>query len=340
MNRKRSVAYGLRVAVPALLLPMLLICTASQGGEKKLQQDRQGAKTMVTYPVGRFAIDVPYEMNLDHQGQRFRYALVEEFLWPADVPRQQARDAQWEKQLRKIAKLEPPKGKDRVVVESREFPGIGAWCRGILYRGNRLSQTDGRWLLLVDAGAVGIVLELEGLIQYEKDMLQDLLEIARSYHVRRFGDIKLTAGNWFYTRHGALNLPYLEQESATVRFAGHPLELKIEVETTEVHQTEKREHGLIARTFAAIASGYAVGVDVDRIRSRDRTIAGLEGEEEIDRMKAQDERELSFAWRYAGRKDSGNYPQILITMESEDCKLDEKLKLWDAVLNSMKPLYK
>lgn len=240
MSRKRSVAYGMRLAVPALLLSMLM-GTACQGGENKFQQkNRQGAKTMITYPVGRFAIGIPHEMKLDHQGQRFRYAGVEEFLWPADVPREQAREAQWEKQLRKIAKLEPPKGKDRVVVETQDFAGTGAWCRGVLYRANRLSQKDGRWLLLMDAGPVGVFLELDGLIQYEKDMLQDLLEIARSYQTRKSGVIKLPVGEWFYTRHGAVNLPYLEQESTCVRFAGHPLGLKLEMETTEVHQIEKK----------------------------------------------------------------------------------------------------
>ena len=45
-------------------------------------------------------------------------------------------------------------------------------------------------------------------------------------------------------------------------------------------------------------------------------------------------------WRYAGKKDSGEYPEIVLEMESPDGNLKEKLKIWDAILESMKPLYK
>lgn len=48
---------------------------------------------------------------------------------------------------------------------------------------------------------------------------------------------------------------------------------------------------------------------------------------------------LSVAWRFAGRKDSGEQPKILVTMESADGRLEEKLQIWDAVLNSLQPMY-
>ena len=37
-------------------------------------------------------------------------------------------------------------------------------------------------------------------------------------------------------------------------------------------------------------------------------------------------------------KDSGNYPEIRIRMDSPNGQLDEKLKLWDSILSSFKPV--
>lgn len=128
----------------------------------------------------------------------------------------------------------------------------------------------------------------------------------------------------------------MEQEEAYARFEGHPLGLVFRIETKDTHQVE--EHGLIERTAALISSGYAAGVAIDRIRSRKRALSGISGEEEVDRMKSDGDVKLSFAWVYNGKKDSGDFPEIEITMESPDGQLEEKLKVWDAILDSFKPV--
>ncbi len=43
---------------------------------------------------------------------------------------------------------------------------------------------------------------------------------------------------------------------------------------------------------------------------------------------------------YAGKKDSRVYPELLIEIEAKDGQLEEKRKLWDALLNSFKPVAK
>ncbi|WP_318258369.1 T6SS immunity protein Tli4 family protein [Geobacter anodireducens] len=292
---------------------------------------------MTTYPIGRFAIDVPAEMKLVHQWQRLRYAEIEEFAWPGSVPRAQARDEAWKRRLAEIGKLTPPKGKERVIIETREFPGVGTWARGVFYYGDNWADDEGYWLIFADSGTSGIWLTYHGLTDAKQEMLTWLLEIARSYQSRRFGDLKLPPGNWFYTERGAINLPYLEQETAAARFEGHPLGLEIDIETTETHKVE--EAGLIKKTMAAMATGFATGLNIDKIRSRKKTVAGLDGEEEVLRMNDGNKTVLNFAWEYRGRKDSGEYPEIRITMDSADGKLEQKLQVWDAVLNSLKPMY-
>jgi len=336
MSRKTSLADGLRLAVPTLLLTML-ICTACQGGEGKLQQNnRKGAKTMITYPVGRFAIDIPSDMKLDHQGQKIRYAQVEEVVWPSEVPREQAREAEWQRRLVEIKKRRKPEGMNDVVKEIRLFSEANKWSKGILYYGDYRDDQTFYWDLLVDAGHGGVWFKIYGL---SCDlMVKNLLNLDNAYDWRTATSAKLPTGDRFHTRYGGVNLPYLEQESATARFIGHSPDLKIKVKTNEIHQAEPDGHNLLGRVAAVIASGYNVGVDIDRIRSRKRRVAGLDGEEEIDRMKDQYETILSFAWRYPGNPDSGERPEVLVTMETEDGQVDEKAKIWDAVLGSMRPL--
>ncbi|KIE43484.1 T6SS immunity protein Tli4 family protein [Geobacter anodireducens] len=339
-----TISATLRRALLFLLITpivTLLACTSSEGTQKKGTHTAtdKGVPRMTTYPIGRFAIDVPAEMKLVHQWQRLRYAEIEEFAWPGSVPRAQARDEAWKRRLAEIGKLTPPKGKERVIIETREFPGLGDWARGVFYYGANWADDEGYWLIFADSGTSGVWLTYHGLTDAKQEMLTWLLEIARSYQSRRFGDLKLPPGNWFYTERGAINLPYLEQETAAARFEGHPLGLEIDIETTEIHKDEAENHGLIGRTTAVIVTGYAAGIDIKRIRSRTRVVTGLKGDEEVDRMDDGTRSVLSFAWRFAGRKDSGEHPKILITMECADGHLEEKLQIWDAVLNSLKPMY-
>ncbi|BET59543.1 T6SS immunity protein Tli4 family protein [Geobacter sp. 60473] len=339
-----TISATLRRALLFLLITpivTLLACTSSEGTQKKSTPPStgKGVPRMTTYPIGRFAIDVPAEMKLVHQWQRLRYAEIEEFAWSGSVPRERARDEAWKKRLTEIGKLTPPKGKERVIIETRDFPGVGAWARGILFYGNRMSPKDGNWLILMDVGQTAAWLELKGLVQYEQDMLHDLTEIAKSYQARRFGDLKLPPGNWFYTEHGVINLPYLEQETAAARFEGHPLEVKLAIKTVETHKIEPEGHGLLGRLGALLATRFAGNVEIKKIRTGKRMVAAMPGEETILRADEEGRKELSFMWRYAGEKDSGEHPKILIEMESADGRIEEKLQIWDAVLNSLKPMY-
>ena len=329
-----------KAALFLLVTPLLalLACTSSEGTQKKSAQPAttKGAPRMITYPIGRFAIDVPAEMKLAHQGQRLRYAEIEEFVWPGNVPRAQARDEAWKKRLAEIAKLTPPKGKDRVIIETRDFPGLGAWARGVFYYGDYMIAREIHFDVLLDAGMSGVWLKIHGISK--EAMEKNISNIARSYQARRFGDLKLPPGNWFYTEHGAFNLPYLEQETAAARFEGHPLGLKLDIKTTEIHKSEPESHGLLGRLAALLATKFAGNVEIEKIRTGKRTVAALPGEETILRANEKGRKELSFMWRYAGEKDSGEHPKILIEMESPDGRLEEKLQIWDAVLDSLKPM--
>ncbi|MGB3941885.1 MAG: T6SS immunity protein Tli4 family protein [Candidatus Manganitrophaceae bacterium] len=147
-------------------------------------------------------------------------------------------------------------------------------------------------------------------------------------------------GNWFYLQHGAINLPYLEQENAYVRFEGHPLGLTLEIKMNSTHETRPVPN-LLERIEVAIRERFAPGLDVSRVRSQKRTVAGIPGEEVILRMTERGKASFLFGWDYLGRKDSGEYPRIVIKMDAFDDKhLQEQTLLWDRMLDSMKPMYR
>lgn len=327
-----------------LVLPLLitlLLCTGCEGGQKSVQKTRaQGAKNMITYPIGRFAVDIPAEMTLDHQGQTIRYTDIEEVAWPAGVPHEKAREAEWNRRLSRIRNLTPPRGKNQVILETRDIPALGKRAKVVLYYSSDVSSRTGDWELLVDTGTSGVWFRYNGVLTAKEEMLAWVIGVANAYQSRRFGDLIPTPWNWFYTQTGAVNLPFLEDESAYARFLEHSSGLKLTFDTIEIHQIEDKGHNLLGRLAAVIATGYNAGVGVEKIRAGKRAVAGLGGEEIVTRLDDKGDKELSFMWRYAGEPNSGERPEILIRMEAEDSKLQEKLKIWDAVLDSMKPLYK
>ncbi|MBT1072761.1 T6SS immunity protein Tli4 family protein [Pelotalea chapellei] len=294
---------------------------------------------MKTYYMGRFAIDVPAEFKLAVQSQKFRYIEITEFDWPQNTPRETARKQIWGTKIEEISKLKSPRGINKVLIKSKDINNVGKWCKGVLYYGNNISNKKGQWDVLIDFGAVGLWLKLSGLVEYEQEMLTDILEMAASYDFLGSDNHKtLTTSKGFYSQKGVFTLPYLEQEKTYARFEGHPLGLKLEIQMSETHKVE--EAGVMDRLAASMAANFAPGVDVDKIRTGKRTLTGLVGQEIVTRMSDKNSTELFFAWDYQGKENSGEHPEIKIGLECPDGNLEEKLKIWDKTLDSFRPAYK
>lgn len=326
-----------------LILYLVLVgCSSSEGKDgAKAHEKNGGAQNMTAkYNMGRFSLSVPKTMILDAHSPTVRGIQLHEFLWPVQEKRQ-TRELEWKKHLSELAEMRKPEGVKSVVIEEMDLSSSGRWMRGVFYYGNYAQSDEGFWDVLVDAGDVGVWLKYDGLLDAKGLLLNLVLEAAT--HYQSFLNHNLagnSSGDYFCTRYGRILLRYKDQESTYARFKGDPLDLRLEVEMNETQVDEPKEEGLFARTAAAIATGYASGVDIKKIRSRNRMAAGIKGEEQVVKMKDKNGAKLDFTWRYAGKKDSGEYPEIVISMESPDGQLDEKLKVWDAILDSMKPLYR
>jgi hypothetical protein len=182
------------------------------------------------------------------------------------------------------------------------------------------------------------LVKLDGLAEYENDMLMDIREIVNAY--RYYGsDIHMVSlePRGFHLHAGVVNLPYLEQENTYARFEG-PMGTVIRVEMAETHKVD--EAGVMDRLAASLAMNFAPGVEVNKIRSGKRIVAGLEGQEIVTRLGDLNGKELFFAWDYQGKENSGDHPEIKIGIECQDINIDQKLKDWDKILLSFRSISK
>ena len=315
----------------------LLSLTAACNAADKPRIPMNNNDDPITHHIGRFMIEVPQSMKVAHRSASLRFRELQEIRVTGSENRTAAYEEIWKQRLGEIQKIKPPAGKEQVVIDTRVLDQDNSWTRAVAYYGNTDIPKMAYWDVLNLNGNHGLWVRWKGKEGKLDPMLNVSLDIARAYHPI-YPATLLPKENVFYLEHGFIALPYVSQEEAYARFEGHPLELKLRVETTEIHKDEAPDTGLIARTAAAIASGFASGVEIKKIRSEKRKLAGLDGEEEVVSATAQGKTQLDFGWRFAGRKESGEYPKIRIRMETPDGQLDEKLKLWDALLNSFKPV--
>jgi hypothetical protein len=166
-------------------------------------------------------------------------------------------------------------------------------------------------------------------------ILEDIVAVSGAYRGPD-EDKGIGSESRFYLDHGSINLPYLEQERVYARFEGHPLGLKFSIEMEPTHKVKKV--GLLERLSALFLSGFASGVDIDKLRTGKRVVAGLRAEEVLLRATDETGPQLSFTWHYLGQEDSGDHPEIILDMESKDGQAQEKMAVWDRILNSMKPV--
>jgi len=291
---------------------------------------------MITHHIGRFIIQVPQSMAVARRSATFRSTEITEQPWQEGMDNKKARQVVWDNHLAEIKQRKAPGGKDSPILQMEPLTA-GQWAQGVLYYKDDRIDDEGIWEVLIDTGSSGAWFKFHGLLSAKQEMLDWMLGVARAYHSLA-PSVPLSKETAFYLEHGYIALPYLEQEGAYARFEGHPLGLKLRIQTNEIHEDEPHDEGLLGRLAATLATGFAAGVDIEKIRTGKREVGGLKGEETVLRAKTKDKTDLSFLWRYAGKKDSGDHPEIVIEIEAKDGQLEEKLKLWDAVLNSMKPV--
>ncbi|MBT1072762.1 T6SS immunity protein Tli4 family protein [Pelotalea chapellei] len=280
--------------------------------------------------MGRFAIDVPAEFKLAVQSQRFRLTEIVEY------PNVKDAEQEWRNHLAKIEKTKKPKGVNKIIIKELPINKMGKWAKGVLYYSDSMADDECNWDIFVSYGNSAALFPLKGLLDKQQSMFTWVQEIANAYIPNL--NQRSIKGNQFHTTHGSIDLLYKRQEETYARFEGHPFGLKLEIQMEETHKVE--ETGVMDRLTASLATNFAPGVDVDKIRTGKRTVAGLSGQEIVISMSGKNDPELFFAWDYQGKENSGEHPEIKIGLECSDGNLEEKLKIWDKTLDSFRPVTK
>ena len=319
----------------------IVLASATAYGCNLKTNDKGATNNMQTYYIGRFSITVPTVMEQKIRSSKLRSVEIKEVVWPKELSPEKARTTEWELFMTEVRQLTPKKNTDKVILKTNNFPEVGKWVNGIFFQDKKYSYKEGVWKLLMDAGSVGVwfigdptIVEKENV---SHKMVRNIETVAKAYQPL---DIKSQRDNCFYLQYGVINLPYFVDEESIVRFEGHPLitKLLIEMEMDMNHEIEPQ--ALIKGTKAMLAAALVTpGGSISKIRLGKREVAGMPGEEAVLKVKEEDRTDLLFTWEYSGKDDSGEYPTTRINMESPDGNLEEKLKIWDAVLDSMKPMF-
>ncbi len=329
----------------AILLIILIFATCSivQGCDKTTNTGKGANIPMKTYYIGRFSLAVPAEMKREELTSEIRHVKIGEILWPVDVGHEQARYAEWDKFMAMIKKLPSPDGTDKVIIRVHDFPGVGQWAKGAFYHNEGDAADEGTWSLLLDTGTVGVLFKGRSVLVEKENqshlMLNNLNNLCESYHS---SDTKASKPleNSFYLQYGMINLPYSWQEESYASFKGHPLNLNLTIKMQMDIGHFRETMGLIEGTKGMIDdASREPGISFSIVRLGKREVAGMKGEESILRASDNGKKSLLFAWEFNGKEDSGEYPTTTIEMEASDGKLDEKTRVWDAVLDSMKPMF-
>ncbi|MDD2468425.1 MAG: T6SS immunity protein Tli4 family protein [Desulfobulbus sp.] len=336
--------YVITIFKPVLVSFFILLTFSTVHG-CDLNADNKGAnKSMQTYNIGRFSIAIPIEMELKLRSSKLRNVAIKEILWPINIPSEQARIAEWDRFMAEIKRIEPPEGKDKVIIKTHDFLEVGKWVKGVFNYYDHFRVRTAQWNLLMDTGPVGVWLTGNPSIVEKENvshkMINNIENIAKNYLSQEtLKQNMLQAGNRYYLQHGAINMPYLEQEESIARFEGHPFHLKLLIEMEMDFNHEIETMGLIKKTRGMLAAALITpGGSISKIRLDKRNVAGMPGEEAVLKVREGKETNLVFTWEFNGKDDSGEYPTTRINMESPDGNLDEKLKIWDAILDSMKPM--
>lgn len=314
-------------------------CHSGDGGStgtKNQSLQKGDTHTMKTYYMGRFSLNIPVQMKPAVQAHTVRLLEIEESGWETGTNASTRSGDKWHEHLSKLESLTKPKNVKKIVIKEEELSEVGQWARAVLYYGDYMANDEASWDIFVNYGDFHALFSLTGLLDAEGKMLSWMKEVIRAYNPK---PNQPKVGELFYTARGQIALPYKRQEKTYARFEDHAEDLKLEVEMNETHEVEKM--GVAERLAASLATRFAPGVNVDKLRSLKRVAAGLNGEEMVMRMSASGEdTQIQFGWEYRGKADSGEHPEIQITMETSDGNLDEKLKIWDAIIDSFKPMYR
>ncbi len=142
-----------------ILLALSFMACMGRQANAQLESDKtRGEIRMKTYYIGRFSVDIPEGMKEGTQSQSLRDHEITEIILPEDkAEKKRFLEEKWREIIDKADKYKKLKNKTTAIVQTRDFPEIGPWAKGVLYYENSACES-GFWDVLIDKGKVAILL--------------------------------------------------------------------------------------------------------------------------------------------------------------------------------------
>lgn len=280
--------------------------------------------------VGRLVLSLPAEMRR----AKPKYILcssvyVQEVEWASSNGYKKV----WSDWLRELSELRSPQGVREIIIEQRE---ISPRCQAVLAHDSERGRNVRTWFALLDVGSHGVWMTCAREPHAPEQALARLYSVARSYRPieARTG---LLPESWFYLERGAITGLPLRDEYASVLFEGAPLEPGHQLYVRIVPGAEAQS-GHVSRLRRGLTLGLSGESTVTILRTGLRRVAGFEGEELIIQEETEGSERLSWIWSYSGQPGALHAPCIELSMHAMDDEREEKLRLWENTLESMRHL--
>jgi hypothetical protein len=285
---------------------------------------------LTEHRVGRLVLSLPAEMRRAGQEHVLCSSVyVREVEWTSSNGYKKV----WSEWLQKLSELRSPPGVREIIIEQRE---IAPRCQAVLAHDSEHDRTIRTWFALLDVGTHGVWMECAREPHAPEQALVRLYAVTRSYRPIE-ARARFLPESWFYLERGAITGLPLRDEYASVLFEGAPLDPAHPLCVRVVPGAEAQS-GHMSRLRRALALGLAGESKVTVLRTGSRRVAGFEGEELIIQVETEGSERLSWVWSYSGQPGALNAPCIELSMHAKGDAREEKLRLWENTLDSMRHL--
>lgn len=287
--------------------------------------------TLLTeHRIGRLVLSLPAEMRRAGQEHILCSSVsIEEVEWTSSNGYKKV----WSDWLQKLSERRSPPGIQEIIIEQRE---IAPRCQGVLAHDSEHDRSIRTWFALLDVGTHGVWMECAREPHVPEQALARLYAVARSYRPVE-ARARSLPDSWFYLERGAIMGFPLRDEYASVLFEGAPLEPGHKLSVRVVPGAEAQS-GHMSRLRRALALGLSGESNVTVLRTGSRKVAGFEGEELIVQVETDGSERLSWVWSYAGQAGTLHAPCIELSMHAMGGEREEKQRLWENTLESMRHL--
>ena len=294
---------------------------------------------MTRHALGRFTVELPEVMESQGEIWRIGHVDVIERAWLDNIP-QKGRWFFWDQHMKTLEAI-PIRGvnKDqpKPTIEVIEPNEEGLWYKQSLYYDHNEFVQRLKWDIFADMGNHAVWFGIDKYEDVKGPMGELLMEALNAYKPYSEEEI-VYQPNVFYLEKGAIHLSYDYYERSRRFFGSDDLDysLMIEIKTNKTDGDVR----LIEHTrWVAKELSKEQGFNMDILRSGNRRVAGLEGEEILTRIQdiyldeARDY--IIFEFHYNGEFETPDKPNIRIKLEGSPDNLPEKIAIWDAMLNSI-----